>query len=235
MKKAIILILMIFLLSGCDAIYQAEITDDGIIESTYFLANENDTYSTNPDPIENPNGPSTNSSIDEVIDAYYNQDYPAFDNDMSKKDNYQKDKISYEDRLGLSLKYTYSLADYGKSSLIHYCYEDIKIQKSKKYLIFDIKDNSKCFTQDIYEKLDSLTIKITSPDIVESNADSISGNTHTWILTKENNLKDIYIRKRLNGDKAMLTLKTLLGICICGCLSFAIVYIRKGSKNKKKN
>ena len=233
MKKAVILLLMIFLLSGCDAIYQAEITDDGIIESSYFLANENDTYSTNPDPIENPNGPSKTPSIDEIIDAYYNQDYPAFDNDNSKKDYYQKDKISYEDRLGLNLKYTYSLADYGKSSLIHYCYDNVKIEKSKKYLIIDISDSSKCFTQDIYEQLDSLTIKITSPGIVESNADSISGNTYVWTLTKDDNLKDIYIRKKLNDDKVMSSLKIFLGSCICGCLSFAIVYNRTNKKKKK--
>lgn len=235
MKKTIILLLMIFLLSGCDAIYQAEITDDGIIESSYFLASEKDTFSTNPDSVGNTNGSSQETTIDELVDAYYNQDYPAFYNDKSKNVNYQKDKISYEDRIGLNLKYTYSISDYGKSSLIHYCFDSVKIEQSKKYLVIDIKDSEKCFSQDIYEMLDSLTIRITSPDIVENNADSIQGDTYIWNLTKEDSSKEIYLRKKIgNGNNATTTLKVILGCLICGGLSFAIVYYEKTEKHRKR-
>lgn len=239
MKKIIILILVVFLLTGCDAIYYAEIKDGTILEYTNFLIDDYDNKSTGnisseKDLFYDPMGVyANNKSVDELIDDYYQQDYLAFNNGNKTK-LYEKERISYEDRLGLQLKYSYSFSNFQKSSMINYCFDNVSVNKKGNYLIINLKDSYKCFNQDVYTEygLNTLDIKVIADNVFEHNADSVSDNVYTWSLSSNNTDKEIYLKAKVDDNSHSLIIIILICI-ICGIASFFVVY-KLSTKAKKK-
>ena len=137
---------------------------------------------------------------------------------------YQKKKITYEGRPGVEFNYTYSFLDYQYSSLIQYCFDNVNIENKGKYLILDLSDSDKCFTQDINRLLKTLRVQIQANDVVESNADSVSDNFYIWNLSSENPNKTIHLIVKVD-DSTFLTPITIIEICIgLAIVSFLIAY-----------
>lgn len=229
MKKIILLVLIAFLLTGCDAVYQVEIKNGEIVETANFLAADSDNISFNSDSFSNPNAPK--KSLDELIDDYYKQDYLAFYDASHDKDFYKKEKITYEGRKGVQLKYTYSFDDYYSSSLVQYCFDDVTVQKNGIYLIFDLKDSTKCFAQDVNQLLKSLRVQILAKDVIETNADSVSGDAYIWNLSINDPNKAIYLKARVRDS---ITLVDILGICIGSFIVSFLIVCKVLEKKYKK-
>ena len=232
MKKKLLLLIIILFLTGCDATYYAEIKNGKVYESTNFYVSNLDSVENNADLFENPNGPS--KSADELVEDYYNQDYLAYYNRSSSNQYYKKEKISYEDRNGVRLSYTYSLKDYQDSSLLHYCFDTVSVENQKGFYTIDLKDSEKCFTQDVYQLLDSVNIQIVSNEVIEHNADSVNGSIYTWVLTKDNPNQEIHFKIKADSSFLSSTEIVILIILVFGIISFIAVYKVMDYMDKKK-
>lgn len=259
MKKYLLFIMCLFILTGCDITYNLDISKDGYIEDVSMW--EDDTE---------------NDGMDRYIEPFEN--YSELYLPISKKDGSlyeigeKKDDVSYyqvsklNDEVGLHFTGHFpSKTPISNSNLIHlyagnnYVIDDdmqLKINKSKKIGIFDSVSN-----------LNSIIIKITVNDykVIENNADFIEENTYTWQLTKDNYKKKNLVLKvnKINSvadaDKVVsgtvkkinkttknllkntesgfndIPSKELLVICIIIVLSSAIIYKYVIRKQKKEN
>lgn len=184
--------------------------------------NDNSSYSFSFDGEIFPNG-NTTKTDDELIDSYYQQDYLAYYSEKPEDAFYQKDKISYEDRLGMQLKYTYALDDYQYSSLIHYCFDTVLVENKNGYFTMQLKDNFKCFDQDVYQQLEQITVNIVADQVVANNADQTSQNVYTWNLSRDDVDKEIYLKAKVGNSISYSFVSILLFFIVCGVISFVTV------------
>ena len=184
MKKALLLLMFLLLLTGCKAEYHVKITDNNDENLEVYIPND-----VNRDEI-----------IDEDMKLSYNE---IFDMIRSKKLNIYYDKISEveysddvyyqikdidnKDKYGVIFSNKFSQNDYYRSSLIKECYKDINIIKDDDAYIY--RTNNKCDAFDNYKLLDEVKIVIEvdpNKDILYNNADKKEENTLTWIINRDN-------------------------------------------------
>lgn len=228
MKKKIFLLFVLIFMTGCNAVYNIEITDDKVLESSDFYATKKIFYDPSSDGV---------SENDEISDYYYKQDYPAFKNGIYKKKLYNKKMIDNNDLYGMNLNYSFGLNNYNDSSLLNYCFDSSVFKVKDNYIILDAKDVSKCFTQDIYEHLDFLTVKVkTDLNVTENNADEVDNNIYIWEISREDSLnKDIYLKIKKSVIKKnfpFITVVIIIGVIIA-VIGLVITFIRK--KNIENN
>lgn len=223
MKKKVLFIICLFLLTGCDVVYNLDVKDIDRIESIKFNLKESDNVPVN----ENVDGDVDylSDNLKMLTDTYYNEDYNSLNNDSTDKYFYEKKRNNDN---SFSLNYIFNNNNYSFSNALNYCFENISVDDNEKYLIFDFKNSSVCFEQDIYDRLDKVTINIkTDYDVVSNNADEVNKNTYSWILSKKDIEKEIYIKmkKNKNADIGVWAI-ILFSIFIVGLIVFAVYYFR---------
>lgn len=167
--KIIVLILMLFTLSGCDATYKLEYVNEYFNESL---------------KVNNVSG------YEEQIRDFYNVDISTNYEDVidySKEDGLLHGYTYYEKSLneenGLSLKYSYNFSkeDYNHSFIGKNVFPNLSFANNSLYSgsISDIYDR--------YPALNNITIEFSTDKFVSyNNADEVINNTYYWYLTKEN-------------------------------------------------
>ena len=222
MRKKLLLILCALILTGCDVTYNLTITDISVNESADF------SYSNS----------AENQSI---VDSYYKNNYLAFHDIDTLKDNmYNKEQIISDDRIGMNLNYSYlESADYQYSSLLDQCYYKKSFMKDSDYIVLYTEGGATCFNRDGQDLIDTLTINIkTDLKVMEHNADVVNGNIYTWKLTKANSSdKDVYIKikRAARTEKSSVLLIALLifgGVFIAGVLIILFVRFQNNKNNK---
>ena len=98
-------------------------------------------------------------------------------------------------------------------------------------MIFDLKDSTKCFAQDVNQLLKNLKVQILAKDVIESNADSVSGDDYIWNLSINDPNKEIYLKARVRDS---ITLVDILGICIGSFIVSFLVVCKVLEKKYKK-
>lgn len=230
-NKIIILLILVLFLTGCDATYSVEIKNGKVFESTNFYGSDSDVFENNADTFVNPNGPG--KTINELVDDYYQQDYLAFYNQPDRLEYYEKEMLSYEDKMGIQLRYTYSLDEYQYSSLVHYCFDTVSVDSKNGIYTFQLQDSNKCFTQDVNQMLDTVTIQVTSNQIIEHNANQTNGSNYIWTLSKDSPNQIVYFKIKNVGNSAYFFVYIFMICIICGGISFSIVYILNMKKRRK--
>lgn len=186
MKRIIMLLVLLFILTGCSANVNITLTSSGIEEeisvSSYTDAN------TTKEQIY--------SSFRKYMPVYAN--VPLSDTEPDTK----KNGIEYYDRkqqdLGAGYKFTYSYKygfnNYKNAKSIKHGFDSYTIQRNnvdKNIMISTDSSGLNYFEQ--YPDLESVTINIrTSYKAIETNADYVNGNTYTWVLRKGTK-KSIYL------------------------------------------
>ena len=234
------LLLFTILFTGCDVTYNLEIKDNKIIESADVYFEEKDAMSTLPDFKLNSDGtPDFSSDSDEQINledfrnSVFGDNYNAFYDDSIGGGYYSKKKI--DDKIGINYNYSFDLSNYENSSMLNSCFSDISVYTYKDNLVLDLKDSSYCFEQDIYEELDSVTVKVkTDKKVLENNADEVSSNIYTWELSRDGESKDIYMKIYIPDSVNKNYL--LIIILILAFIIFVIyMYIYTRNKNISNN
>lgn len=227
MKKMFLLLCILFL-TGCDVVYNVDINDNEIIESTDFYAYESDNVEVNinPDGTVDKFAPS----LDVLVDDYLDTEYNAFYHNSVNKNTYTINKL--EDEFGMNLKYKFNYKNYSDSSLLNSCFKDISVSEKGNALTLDFKDASICFSKDSYKRLGSVKINInTNLKVSDNNADSINGSVYSWEINEENaEGKEIFIKlsnsiKYVNYVGYLL----MLGVIIVLIVLF-IMFVRKRSE-----
>jgi hypothetical protein len=173
LKKIILSVLLLLLVSGCDAVYNVEIYNDTCKEdATIIEDNSSNWYDKN----------QYGGTFKDMLDEEYNHDNYY----------YSKKMISSETELGLNYKGKLSLSDYDTSSIVYRCYDYFSMTEQDDSIVISTSKHNLCF--DNYKWLDSLIVNVkTNHKVINNNADNVNGNTYTWNLTKYDNDRSIQI------------------------------------------
>jgi len=231
MKKIILLLFGIFLMSGCSVNYTVTIADHQYREQVSIQAetkHESDMLQDDPWPIP------------AYYDAPVTSEEPVMLDGVSylKKDVLEKN--GYQSWL---LSYNYPSSQYRKSTAIHSCFESIyyDYDESSNTTVFQSSVGAYCM--DDYPDISNLTIQVlTEYDILNHNADQVLGQTLIWNVTRDN-YKSTSIQLALKGEvdgpkqeeKEVNQDHTGFALIILGAFLFFVVGILVYNYNQRKN
>lgn len=232
MKRVLILIIIILLLTGCKVDYNLTLDDKLILKEniTIFPTMDND--------LNELKDFKLNIPIDKEID-----DYSVFKEKIEGIEYYKKNKT--DSSINFSYKYKRGdYYDYTESTLTNLAYDYISISKiNDEELTLSSSKEFKLFKE--YDTLEEVKITIeTNYKVLSNNADEISRHKYTWYLTKDNAYgKGIYLKvnpskedlnffeKLLRGDYLNSFTVTLF---IVGIGFIIYTYLKKKSNNIDK-
>lgn len=215
----LLLLLLVFCLTGCDVTYNLTITDDEMIESVDFWYD---------DTKEN----------EKIIDQYLSVKHQAYFNmDTSVTNNYNQKKITDDGKIGMNLEYGYDENNLEKSSLIDKCYYKKSVSNTDDEINIYTDGKVSCMYMDDVKQFDSLTINIkTDLEVIENNADKVEDNTYTWVINEDNYQNHpIEIRlKKGTGNKfnIWIVIIVLVVLLIIGLLFLYNTYLKNQKRNK---
>lgn len=191
--KILIIILGIFLLTGCTANYTMEITKDTFDESITIEAYTNDLYDKN----------SLYASFKEEYPVYIDQEFMYYDPN-NKNENYSYYTKTYQELSNgylFNYRYNYKLKDINRARAINMVYKTISIGyiDEEDFYYISLKDPIIFINNN---EITSININLIFNDaiIIENNADNINGSTYTWNLNPTE-LKDINIKYRFEDEE----------------------------------
>ena len=167
MKKKILLIITIFLITGCSGKYELEIKNGKVIEKTTALYNRKDVVK---DPYE--------YTVDVSLKYDDNGDFLMYETKKNVKDS---------NKVGIELTNNYDSIDEFKSysQIISRCYNANNITNINNTITIKTSNEFTCFGK--IEELDEVTIVVKSNHkLKETNADKKKGATYYWYINKDN-------------------------------------------------
>lgn len=240
MKKIVILVGIVFLLSGCNITYNLEINNQEFKENIKIVENNKEAW----------NLPLSVLTVEEFYEHYKDKPIPISVNspivsESNEKLNdvqyYKKKNLTSEDSLGLSYKYDMTQSQFNDSFFIHYAYNRFLVGTVDDHIIISTGENFKLYEQ--YNNLDKVTVNIkTNHKVIDNNADEINGDTYTWNITKRNaSNKSIYLeieKDQLvdNEGNSFLGVVIIIFFIIVGIIVVSILsYYYLKHKQRKSN
>lgn len=227
--KSLILVFLIFMMCGCTAEVNLDVSDNKIKESVNITFYQNILY---PKDI-------IKSSFRNYIPIYAEDlivdtmpDEPADDIDY-----YEKKEIDLGDGYKFNYSYTFNIDEYEKARTVKngFASYDISYNKDANTLLLVTEKDNLLYFED-YEELEEVKINIkTDYPVKENNADEVNGNVYTWIFKKDepNNItlvmdtNDI-VDKKANHNNNMTIISFIIGVIIFILLLFVL-------KNRNNN
>ncbi len=161
MKKILLLITFLFILTGCTINYELKINKDDINEMITGTVTKEES---DIDPEET----SLNlfyTLVNFEQSALFNAD-SFYDKKITEKDNY----------LEYNANYTY-INNFKDSNIINTCFEKHEINETDDFYDIHLSGNFYC----LFSK--KININITSNmAVLENNADSVNKNTYSWVI-----------------------------------------------------
>lgn len=178
MKKIFLLLITAFLLTGCTATYEINLTKNKIDDKITIMTNSNNVKTAND---------TTTDLFTKKLGEWENG-----------HDFYKREIVTTAEETGYQYTYSFNYNEYDAMSQIRKCYNDFNL-KYDKYIILSTSQEFLCKTY--YPQVKTYTITITSEyEITNSNADSVKDNTHTWHINS-NNYKNKPINIQINKEK----------------------------------
>lgn len=183
MKKKIVLLLSIILLTGCTINYDLDITDGGINETINGKVSKEKV-------LDDKNEYNMN--------IYYyllNNDQPALTNsDDLYTTNIKENKKTYD----YTASYTYqNLDDLSSSRIINNCFENSSVIDEEDYYSISLSGDFYCLYSD------KVKVSIHSDyAIISSNADKTNNNTYTWTLEEDKTDIELILSKDIKYQKS---------------------------------
>ena len=205
MKKNILLLGLLILLSGCTTKYNLTFSGDKIKENIDI----------NIDNAEIKLGESYVPGIesDNRINNILKEDqYPLFNNEKVKYDKKVTRKGSYTN---VKLSHSYTFDEYLSSNAYLTCFENKKMTKNRNSYSLSLNGNFYCLYSDDIE----INIK-TDREVLKHNADKVKGNTYTWIINSEN-VKDANIYFQMSTryktiNTILIVVALVVGVVLLG-------------------
>ena len=229
MKKLILIICLVFLMTGCDVNYNITIDEDTFDEDIVLSFSK------------------SNTSYDD-ISFYPDNKVPVYPTKEDKK-FYNSKIVESVNSYDLIYSYSHDFYSLKNSYFINNCFHDMMITESDNQIIINSGDGFACFIGDDGLRADSMKINInTKLKVIENNADSVNGDTYTWIINENNYLgKEIYFKVERNNKSgglttlkeniikedgaSSLTIVIVLSIMIIGGLIYLFVRYKKNKNN----
>lgn len=229
-RKIIMLCGVLFLACGCTAVYDVDLTDTNIEEKLQVTGE---------------------TAEDKQLLQQYNFYTTAFyDEQGASLENIKMDGVEYYDishQNDLNMSYSFRSNNYGRSNVIHYCYENIEFQKNNKQILVSTGKKFNCF--EMHTELTTVQINVHIPtdyELVSTNATIANGSLYQWVLTPDAQDNSIFlslkkkestsstesrVEKEPEKKKESNNLPIIL-ICLIGFVGVLFILIKW---NKKKN
>ncbi len=219
MKKIILLLITCFLLTGCNATYEVNITKDKIYDTIKITTNSSN--------ITNADKTTTDKFTKQLAEFERGHDY-------YKRELFTTDKLT-----GYQYTYDFTYEEYTAMSQLRKCYKDFEMTNDNQ---ITIKTSNQFLCKTYYKDVNNIEITLTSEyKVVSSNADKQKGNQHTWIINSNNyNNKPINItidKNNTNPDtkkkeENKWSLKMILTFIIFFLLILVLIVRKKDEKKQ---
>lgn len=182
MKKFLLIICLVFLMTGCDVNYNITIDEDIFDENIVLSFSK------------------SNTSYDD-ISFYPDNKIPVYPTEKDKK-FYNSKIVENTDSYDLIYSYKHDFYSLKNSYFINNCYHNMSITESDDRIVIDSGEDFACFIGDDGLRADSLKINVTTKlKVISNNADTVNGNTYTWIINENNYLaKKVSLILEKNDD-----------------------------------
>ena len=228
-KKILTLILLIFMVSGCSVEVNLDISDNKIKESNDITVLENAIYTK------------------EILRTSFRDYIPIYASDLivdTVPDQPFSDVLYYNKNttdLGNGYRFNYSydfdIDKYGDARTIKDGFRDYSYSYRNDIISLSTDNEGLIYFND-YPLLEEVTVNIKTDYLVEeNNADSVNGNTYTWVFNKDSKKSiDIVIDTSKSGDRVLgivnvstvITIGVVIGIVL-------VILVLLLIKNKKNN
>ncbi len=219
-RKFLLLIISVFLLSGCSAEYNLTINEDTMeedINAIFDKARESE-YASNMEQIRRT--------------AYYN-----FDTRENEYYTFKKDED--ENNIILNYKYRYTDNNLYKSEAFSRCYYKRIVNVTDDYITISTDNQVACLYKDGEKEIDNITVNIrTNLKVEENNADEVNGNIYTWYINDQNYTDkpiNIKIKKERVTTPIEIGLVPTIFIIIIVIILIIFTTFVVITKNKKNN
>lgn len=214
--KYVLLISLLFIVSGCTATYEVNLNDDKVIENLKISETNKQLF----DSVGE-NGLTLRQNFKELAEPSIYSDH-----------NYNVKVIEKEDELGL--EYSSSSANsIINSSIIQQCYINPNVKVIDDVVTINTGSNFKCFQY--YDILESVKVVFkTNHEVISTNADEVDGDSYIWNFNKNSNkqIKISYYESKVK--KEFNPLWVIISIISIGLVSVLVLFIITKSKNNNK-
>lgn len=214
--KKILIIICIFLLTGCSANYEITIKNNKITENLKLVEN-------NPTLFDKKL--ESGSTIRELFESIVNYKDPF------AEPKYNIKEINTSDTLGIEYNSAKKNDEIEVLGGLNTCYSNPKIEIENGIVTVETGKDFKCY--EYYELLDNVRVVInTNHKVIDSNADEKKGNSYIWNITKDGNknIKFSY-KEKINTDGKMTIVLVLIVIVII--ISVLYVINKRNKANNK--
>ena len=179
LKKSLILIVIMFLLTGCTIKYNLRI-DENFVSEKLFINNVdvskfNNTYVPVNSDIDDPNAFKEKSSEVE----YYK---------MKKNDD------------SIILSYDHNFKNFSSAYILNSCYDEVDSYIEDNRFIISTTGSFSCF--ELYDDIDDVEVVINSQyKLINTNANKINNFDYIWNINVNNLNEGIYLELDLNDRK----------------------------------
>ena len=224
--KCLILILITFLMCGCTASVNLEITDSEVKENVEITFYQNAIYPKDVIKTSFRNYIPIYES-DSIIDA--EPDLPSLDIIY-----YEKEETDLGNGYRFNYKYDFDILDYNNARTIKEGFRSYSVSKENGIISLSTDDEGILYFDD-YPLLEEVRVNIkTDYFVLENNADSINGNTYTWVFNKDSK-KSINMSIDTTRDANYSVIDGLIPIVIIVAIILIIVlFLVFRNKNNNK-
>ena len=224
--KCLILILITFLMCGCTASVNLEITDSEVKENVEITFYQNAIYPKDVIKTSFRNYIPIYES-DSIIDA--EPDLPSLDIIY-----YEKEETDLGNGYRFNYKYDFDILDYNNARTIKEGFRSYNVSKENGIISLETDDKGILYFDD-YPLLEEVRVNIkTDYFVLENNADSINGNTYTWVFNKDSK-KSINMSIDTTRDANYSVIDGLIPIVIIVAIILIIVlFLVFRNKNNNK-
>lgn len=202
MKKIIVVLISLLLLTGCTIDYNLVIDKDSIKETITGTAYKEEYEVREEDSGLNLFYTYINDDINPLIsgDGLYNKDINEIDNGI----NYKYDFI-YKN-------------NYDKSKIINSCFENSNVKETDTYYSIELSGEFYCLYSD------KININVISNYVVlENNAKEVNGNKYSWVIDDSSNVNIfLNISKEIKYDEPSKT-KFISTFQLVGLIIFVVL------------
>ncbi len=218
MKKLILIICLMFLVTGCDVSYELKINADETFneKATFSFLNQDMT-------------------VDDL--SVYIKTHQPISNDRYEAKYYASHIYTNGIYNYLIYDYVHDINSFRKSTFVDTCYPNMKITESDDEIKIESGKGFRCLNPDNGLITDHVDIAIVSElEVLENNADEVNGNTYLWTVN-ENNVQDKEVNLVLKRNTKNST--DINYFLIFGIIGVIIVILGIGlfliSKNRRNN
>ena len=224
------LILIIFMMCGCTAEVNLEISDSKIKESVDITFYQDAIYTK--DIIK----ASFRNYIpiyarDVIVDAEEDRPFP-------NTKYYEKTETDLGNGYRFNYSYDFNINEYEEARTIKDGFRSYNVSVDQDNGNISIStDNNGLLYFDNYPLLEEVRINIKTNYLVEeNNADSVNGNTYTWIFDKDTKKSiNMLINTSTNDNSANIGIENVIFPIICIVLFVFVVLLILFQKNNKNN